>query len=188
MRHQQGFTLLETLIAFIVLVFGLLGAIALQAKAKQATYDAMQRAAALGVANDVIERMKANTEGALAGNYNGNIASSDTPPEASSYKSCINNGCSAAEVALFDKEHWRKSIRGVDATGSQPDNTGSLSGAMICIDTTNGGADNRTIKVTISWDSRQELTSNAGAGAVKADCGTNDDRRRVLALNSFLFV
>ncbi|WP_105190141.1 type IV pilus modification protein PilV [Pseudoalteromonas sp. T1lg48] len=178
MRNQQGFTLLETLIAFIVLVFGLLGAIALQAKAKQATYDAMQRAAALGVANDVIERMKANTEGALAGSYNGNIASSDT--QDGGYVSCINSGCSAAQIASFDIEHWRKSIRATD-------NTGSLSDAMICI-TTNGGADNLAINVVISWDSRQELTSNAGAGAVKADCGTNDDRRRVLALNSFLFV
>ncbi|WP_105200978.1 type IV pilus modification protein PilV [Pseudoalteromonas sp. T1lg10] len=188
MRNQQGFTLLETLIAFIVLVFGLLGAIALQAKAKQATYDAMQRAAALGVANDVIERIKANTEGALAGNYNGNIASSDTLGTTDCFG--INSECSAAQVALFDKEHWRKSIRAED-------NTGSLSGAMICIDTTDGGADNRTIKVTISWDSRQKLVitddpddpdDDDDVASVKERCGTNDDRRRVLALNSFLFV
>ncbi|MEM0515945.1 type IV pilus modification protein PilV [Pseudoalteromonas sp. YIC-827] len=178
MFKQSGFTLLETLIAFIVLVFGLLGAVALQAKAKQATYDAMQRAAALGVANDVIERIKANSEGALAGNYNGNIASS--ADQAGGYTTCIDSGCSAGQIASFDIEHWRKSIRATD-------NTGSLSDAMICI-TTAGGADNLNINVVISWDSRQKLVANADAGAVKGDCGTNSDSRRVLALNSFLFV
>ena len=34
--EQQGFTLIEVLIAFVILSFGLLGAVALQAKAKQA--------------------------------------------------------------------------------------------------------------------------------------------------------
>ncbi|WP_105265314.1 type IV pilus modification protein PilV [Pseudoalteromonas sp. T1lg76] len=187
MRNQQGFTLLETLIAFIVLVFGLLGAIALQAKAKQATYDAMQRAAALGVANDVIERIKANTEGALASNYNEMIiASGDT--QDGGYVSCINSGCSAAQVALFDREHWRKSIRATD-------NTGSLSGAMICITTTPATpaipTDSLAINVVISWDSRQELGNTTNAGTVKGSCEPEDSnnlRRRALALNSFLFV
>ncbi|WP_289076536.1 prepilin-type N-terminal cleavage/methylation domain-containing protein, partial [uncultured Pseudoalteromonas sp.] len=33
-KPQKGFTLIEVLIAFIILSFGLLGAVALQAKAK----------------------------------------------------------------------------------------------------------------------------------------------------------
>ncbi len=178
MRNQQGFTLIETLIAFIVLVFGLLGAVALQAKAKQATYDSMQRAAALGVANDVIDRMRANATGALAGNYNVNIAS--TAEQATGYVSCINNNCSAAQIAAFDIEHWRRAIRATDRTGS-------LSDALICI-ATNGGADQLTINITVSWGSRQEFGSNAAASDSKDGCGGASDKRRVLAMSSFLFV
>lgn len=46
---QRGFTLVEVLIAFVILSFGLLGAVALQAKAKQASFDSMQRAAAVAL-------------------------------------------------------------------------------------------------------------------------------------------
>ncbi|MGB2708457.1 MAG: prepilin-type N-terminal cleavage/methylation domain-containing protein, partial [Pseudoalteromonas nigrifaciens] len=42
-KRRKGFTLIEVLIAFIILSFGLLGAVALQAKAKQASFDSMQR-------------------------------------------------------------------------------------------------------------------------------------------------
>ncbi|MFY8273109.1 type IV pilus modification protein PilV [Pseudoalteromonas sp. SSDWG2] len=178
MRNQRGFTLLETLIAFIVLVFGLLGAVALQAKAKQATFDSMQRAAALGVANDVIDRMRANSEATLAGNYNGNISSGDT--QSGGYVSCINNNCLPAQVAAFDREQWRRAIRAVD-------NTGSLSDAQICISTA-GDAEQVTINVIVSWDSRQQLSSAGDAVGDKTDCGGDNNRRRVLSVDSFLFV
>ncbi|MEO2278975.1 type IV pilus modification protein PilV [Pseudoalteromonas pernae] len=178
MRNQQGFTLIETLIAFIVLVFGLLGAVALQAKAKQATYDSMQRAAALGVANDIIERMETNTDGALAGNYNVNISSADAI--SGGYVSCLNNNCSAAQLAAFDIEHWRKSIRAAD-------NTGSLADARICI-ATNGDAEQININVVISWESRQEIAGADDANASKGNCGGTGERRRVLAMDSFLFI
>ena len=39
--RNNGFTLLEVLIAFMILSFGLLGAVALQAKAKQASFDSL---------------------------------------------------------------------------------------------------------------------------------------------------
>jgi type IV pilus assembly protein PilV len=48
------------LIAFLILTIGLLGAIGLQAKAKQASYDSLQRAAALTLANDAMYRLRAN--------------------------------------------------------------------------------------------------------------------------------
>ena len=58
--QAQGFTLIEVLIAFVILSFGLLGVVALQAKAKQASFDSMQRAAAIALGNDINQRMRAN--------------------------------------------------------------------------------------------------------------------------------
>lgn len=178
MHNQRGFTLIETMIAFIVLVFGLLGAIALQAKAKQATYDSLQRAAALGVANDVIERVQANPQGAMAGAYNVTINSTDNVD--GNFASCLNAQCTSGQIAAYDAEQWRRAIRAVD-------NTGSLADAMLCV-TTAGGADQVDITVTVSWASRQELGEAADASAAKGNCGGTGDRRRVLTLNSFTFV
>ena len=178
MRNQQGFTLLETLIAFIVLVFGLLGAVALQAKAKQATYDSMQRAAALGVAQDVVERIKANPLGAQAGAYNLTINSSDAL--GSGYASCINVDCGPGALAAYDAEQWRRAIRAQE-------NTGALADATICVQTT-VLAQELSIDVTITWASRQELGSVAGASGSKQNCGGDASKRRVLAMESYAYV
>lgn len=75
--NNKGFTLLESLIAFVILTIGLLGAIGLQAKAKQASYDSLQRAAALTLANDVMHRLRANDTSDLLSAYNIEIASTD---------------------------------------------------------------------------------------------------------------
>ena len=68
-KPQKGFTLIEVLIAFIILSFGLLGAVALQAKAKQASFDSMQRAAAVALGNDIIQRIRANDTAQLVTLY-----------------------------------------------------------------------------------------------------------------------
>ena len=68
-KVQRGFTLIEVLIAFIILSFGLLGAVALQAKAKQASFDSMQRAAAVALGNDIVQRIRANDTPQIAGLY-----------------------------------------------------------------------------------------------------------------------
>ncbi|GAP74864.1 MULTISPECIES: type IV pilus modification protein PilV [Pseudoalteromonas] len=178
MREQNGFTLLETLIAFIVLVFGLLGAVALQAKAKQATYDSMQRSAALGVAHDVIGRIKANTLAAMAGAYNVTVSSDD--PVAANYASCINANCGSGALAAFDIEQWRRAIRAQE-------NTGALADATVCVDTRVNG-EQLDIDVIVSWASRQELASTGDIVQSKDECGGQSNQRRALALESFAYV
>lgn len=71
------------MIAFVILTIGFLGAIGLQAKAKQASYDSLQRAAALTLANDVIHRLRANDTSDLLSAYNIEIASTDQANQAS---------------------------------------------------------------------------------------------------------
>ena len=68
-QANKGFTLIEVLVAFIVLTVGLLGTVALQTTAKQASYDANQRSAALALANDIVERIRANDTADIVTNY-----------------------------------------------------------------------------------------------------------------------
>lgn len=56
-RQQDGFTLLEVLIAAVVLSVGLLGAAALQIKGLQSAHSAYQRTIASIIATDAAERL-----------------------------------------------------------------------------------------------------------------------------------
>ena len=68
--QQCGMTFIEVLIALVIMVTGILGAVAMQATAKKGSFDAMQRALASALAQDIIERMRSNDATTLA-NYAG---------------------------------------------------------------------------------------------------------------------
>jgi type IV pilus assembly protein PilV len=57
MKHQQGFSLTEVLIALVVLAFGLMGVAAMQMKALQSATEGYQRSIAVVAAVDAQERI-----------------------------------------------------------------------------------------------------------------------------------
>ena len=57
MKHQQGFSLIEVLIALVVLAFGLMGVAAMQMKALQSATEGYQRSIAVVAAVDAQERI-----------------------------------------------------------------------------------------------------------------------------------
>jgi len=69
-----GFSLLEVLIALLVLSVGLLGLAALQANTLQFNQSAYLRSQATSLAYDMADRMRANREAALNGDYNEALA------------------------------------------------------------------------------------------------------------------
>lgn len=69
-RHSQtGFTLLEILIAIVVVAFGLLGLFGLQAKAQKAETESYERTQALVLIQDIADRMNANRTDAFSQAY-----------------------------------------------------------------------------------------------------------------------
>jgi type IV pilus assembly protein PilV len=69
-RHAiKGFTLIEALVALLVLSIGLLGVAALQLTALQNNNNALFRSQATYLAYDIADRIRANRSAALAGGY-----------------------------------------------------------------------------------------------------------------------
>lgn len=170
--QNKGFTLIEVLIAFIILTVGLLGTVALQTNAKQASYDANQRSAALALANDIVERIRANDTADIVANYTKTFSYLDTPVE----KNCLNTRCNSASIAEYDLFQWQKALRVAD-------NTGSLANGTVCI---SPSADDNgiSIRVVVAWQGRQKLTE---ATNKDINCGTIANRRTVV-LNSYVFM
>jgi type IV pilus assembly protein PilV len=67
--RMSGFTLLEVLVAIVILAIGLLGVAGLQATSIRNNQSAYLRSQATLLAYDVIDRMRANTTLARAGSY-----------------------------------------------------------------------------------------------------------------------
>jgi len=68
-RKETGATLIEVLIAMVVLAIGLLGLAGLQATSIQSNHSAYYRSQATLLANDLADRMRANRTAALTTAY-----------------------------------------------------------------------------------------------------------------------
>lgn len=110
---QAGFSLIEILVAIVVISLGLLGLAGLQAASLRNNQVAYFRSIASQQAYDMMDRMRVNLAGVRAGNYNdlqgllGTIWSANP----NLVPVCIVGGtpatCTAAQLATEDYRQWR---------------------------------------------------------------------------------
>ncbi|OMG66869.1 type IV pilus modification protein PilV [Stutzerimonas balearica] len=118
MRHsalphtsEAGATLIEVLVAVLVLSVGLLGLAGLQMKAMQSNHSAYYRSQATVLAYDIIDRMRANRADALNGVYDLPLTNEECDPELAA----------SGTLAQRDKAEWLNSLScllSADARGS----------------------------------------------------------------------
>jgi len=103
--RSRGFTLIEVMIAVLVLSLGLLGLAGLQATSLKANASAATRGQATLLAYDIIDRMRANRDAALAGTYNNTAGTAPT----SGGSNCQANGatCDGNAIAAYDLNQWK---------------------------------------------------------------------------------
>lgn len=80
MKHREvGSTLIEVLVAILITATGVLGAAAMQLNAVKFNQVSTSRSAAVFLANDIADRLRANRASALAGRYD--ISLDAAPPK-----------------------------------------------------------------------------------------------------------
>ena len=152
-RRDGGFTLLEVLIALLVLSIGLLGLAALQTVGLRSNQMATMRTTATQTAYDITDRMRANPEGLTEINKFYVIASGAAPAAA---KNCDNEACTAQELASFDLVQWRSQVE------TLPDGKSSITQA---VDAVTGQV---THTITVFWNEERD------PAAVGTGCDPND--------------
>ena len=182
-NHQKGMTFVEVLIALVVLVTGILGAVAMQASAKKGSFDAMQRSVASALAQDIVNRMRVNDPTNLD-DYEGTAFGTGVI-DAGDVTKCDDAAttCTSAQLAIVAVYSWEQALMGADVKNGTA-NVGGLSGAVGCIDhetATVNGITNNEITVIISWQGRTEIAD----GAVDTDkkcgaTGTDKTRRQIV--------
>lgn len=139
-RGQSGMSLIEVLIAVLILAIGLLGIAALQATALRNSQSSMERSQAVIQTYTILDSMRANLASARAGNYN--MARTCTAPVAA--------GAPADLLRDGDQQTWITSLQALGA--------GSC-GTIACTNTSVTKAD---CAITVEWD------DSRGAGGLAA--------------------
>jgi len=148
--RQPGFTLLEVLIALLVLSIGLLGLAGLQAKGLSYNQSAYLRSVATAQAYNMADRIRANPAGSSTGDYD-NV--SGLP---SSHTDCTKNVCSPAQMAAFDLYQWN-----TDNKNALPSGQGRV---------TVQNSNPRVLTVTVMWDDQRTGATGTGcSGNPKVD-------------------
>lgn len=185
-NNNRGIGLIEVLVTVVVLSIGLLGIAALQVMSKQSNFEAVQRSTASMLANDMIERMRANVL-ALPTSVIITPGSIAEP----SPKCLFGDECTPAELLLHDQWEWEQVVRGASEKKGGTD-TGGLVRPTVCI-TGPGGGVTGMYSVAIAWRGQTALSdptvANAcgqGSGLYDDSLGNPDVQRRLLVLDAFI--
>ncbi len=136
-RTHRGFTLIEALVALVVLSIGLLGVAALQLASLQANHGASQRTQATFLAQDIVDRMRANRDAAVAGDYDTDFG--DAAPT------------SPANVAQADISIWKARLLATLPSSSDGAASSMPDGEIVSDPASN------TIAIRIRWDDSRGL-------------------------------
>jgi type IV pilus assembly protein PilV len=102
---ERGFTLLEVLVAVVVLSFGVLGAVGLQAAALQANKEARYQSAAVALGRELGDLMRGNKDLAIT-TGSGNPYLVDFTGTLPTANPACNPCTSQTEVAQFNMRDW----------------------------------------------------------------------------------
>lgn len=163
-RRRAGLSLIEVMVAVLVLAIGLLGIAGLQAAALANNLAAYQYSQALTMAQALIERMRANRQGVLEGHYLLPADQAPSPP-------ALDCGDGRSRCSPEQQAHWDLAIVSARlATEETEAGAGADAGPGVLLpggrlsvacEAGCGGKDLRV--VTVYWDA-------ARSGATGTDC------------------
>ncbi len=135
--------MVEVMVALVIFTVSLLGLAGLQAASLRDNQSAYQSTVAAQLVSNMGERIRANPEGAAAGNYLVN-SSGETPPGAPAVD-CYAGSCTPAQIAATDTYEWLTAV-----AERLPSGIGQVASS------------GETYAVTVAW--RRESGGTAGTG------------------------
>lgn len=146
-KSQRGLTLIEVLVALLVLSIGMLGIAALQLGALKQNTSAFWASQGVWAAYDMADRMRANTVGVQQAAYNGLVVDGTE-----TVVNC-NSGCAPGTLATYDAYLWGQKIATLPSGEGHIDSNGD-----------------GTFTISVMWDEQ------GGAAGTGCDPSNTDDK------------
>lgn len=173
---QRGLAMIETLIAILVLAVGVIGAAGMQLSALRTSQQSAARTAALELASEIADKMRANDHAMSTDSGNPFVGldyrTSDAPraPGASCYGDAH---CDPSQLASFDVYEWERRLksvlpaaRAVICRDAHPWDKDAHAYRWAC-DAASGGTGAAPLTIKIGWLEKGPV-GNAGQSAGKA--------------------
>ncbi len=153
-RRQRGFSLIESLVALVVLATGMLGIAALYVESLRSAQTAHSRTKAINLAADMADRIRANRAGRV--NYvAGQENAGARPRVCGTTVGAVAQNCTAAEMAAYDIWLWKTMAGNTVDTRFQQ--TGLPNGrAEIQVDTS---TQPNSFTIRITWTEKEDELS-----------------------------
>lgn len=167
MINNKGFTLIEVLIAMLVLAVGLLGLAALQVTGLRNNLSAYHRSQATILAYDMADRMRANVADTSAlADQSASVYNTMAATAANVQNTCklVAGACTAAQMAQNDLFEWNRAIAGGVAAGNGlpaipatlPAGVGTIVGVLTGV----APSQSMIYTISISWDDNRDGNNN----------------------------
>jgi type IV pilus assembly protein PilV len=178
----QGFTLIEVLVAFVVLAVGVIGIISLMIVSKNSLHQSTQRTRAITLADAMVERIRTNpTQIAAYADY-----TFDNPVGngvAAPAVDCSKANCTPVQLAAYDVWAWEQALLGESAVVDNDKASGLIEPkACITFDPEDGLIRSGRLNVTVQWrglDKSQDAVPEGGDACGGAQPGEDEYRRQV---------
>jgi type IV pilus assembly protein PilV len=170
-RQTAGFTMLEVLVSLFIIAIGLLGILGLQAQATVAEFESYQRAQAMLLVQDMVDRINANRGAGLC--YVITTDAATGSPQLGSGTAAP--ACAAATGtpvtrAMADKDlvDWDNGLKGATETKGGS-NVGAVLNARGCV---TYDPISRNYRVAVAWQGTSPTIAPTAVDA-NATCGLN---------------
>ena len=154
MKHTNGFTMIELMVAILVLAIGLLGLAGLQVTGLRSNHNAYLRTQATILAQDMADRMRQSQQRnpalTQAQNQAQNLANLAAYLGSETTDDCSIKNCTSAQMAGYDLAKWHQALR-----DWLPDGAGVI---------TNAGA---VFTVSVTWNEYEEADTPANSVVLK---------------------
>ena len=159
--HASGFTLIEVLVALLVLSVGLLGVAKLSFSSVQANGSAYMRTQATELTKQIFDAMRANRNQAALNGYD--VAYGVNPVAGTD---CSQVNCSDIQMATYDLAQWKARLQ-----AAMPGGDGQIVTAIVALP---NGNQELTASVSVEWNDQvaQQSFGNAGANVLSISAQT----------------
>ena len=186
--RARGATLIEVLVALVIVALGVLSLTALQVVSKRNTLDAAQHSDAAFLAQNLLERMRGNASTpALAAYLSAASVGLGNGVQANGPACSKAVPCTPQQLAQHDLDQWERLLDGLQEQLGD-DITGGLDDGRACLEGPAGGGSG-LYSVTIVWRGGVSLPDGADQPACGRDLGLygeDNTLRRTLRVQTYI--